>query len=274
MKTVTVMCLCWLGSQGSTSTGAGDEDSHGDVPVLVGQSGKHQHWRRVLSSSHISVPILPHPAECTAQQAFEAVGPNALFLSGVSYPSVRFLCCFSQPDSIFCLCSCLCCAVLLPPADGKIGHSTQGNHIFLFPGIAAGALLSGARLVSEGMIHAAANELAHYISDDKVPLPAFPLSPTSSPLPFFLPAMVPLPSRVVHSISHDEVPLPALPHSPSSPRHASTTLQSGALFLTMTLAHYISHDEVPLPALPLSPTSSPLPLFLPAMLPPPSRVAH
>ncbi|CAI5515740.1 unnamed protein product, partial [Closterium sp. Naga37s-1] len=121
--------------------------------VLFGLSGKHHLFDkdvlRAVKNSGVPRPaILPlscpaNHSECTAQQAFEAVGPNALFLSGVSYPSVRF-------------------------PDGKIGHSTQGNHIFLFPGIAAGALLSGPRLVSEGMIHAAANEVAHYISDDDV----------------------------------------------------------------------------------------------------------
>ncbi|CAI7803332.1 unnamed protein product, partial [Closterium sp. NIES-53] len=117
-----------------------------NVLFLSGVSYPSVHSHNLLfhvSLLPLSHPFPPPPAECTAQQAFEAVGPNALFLSGVSYPSVRF-------------------------PDGKIGHSTQGNHIFLFPGIAAGALLSGARLVSEGMIHAAANEVAHYISDDDV----------------------------------------------------------------------------------------------------------
>ncbi|GJP43551.1 hypothetical protein CLOM_g2999 [Closterium sp. NIES-68] len=121
--------------------------------VLFGLSGKHHLFDkevlRAVKNSGVARPaIFPlscptSHSECTAQQAFEGVGPNALFLAGVNYPSVRF-------------------------PDGKIGHSTQGNHIFLFPGIAAGTLLSGARLVSEGMIHAAANEVAHYISDDDV----------------------------------------------------------------------------------------------------------
>ncbi|CAI5982245.1 unnamed protein product [Closterium sp. NIES-65] len=59
--------------------------------VLFGLSGKHHLFDKgVLRPAIRPLSCPASHSECTAQQAFEAVGPNALFLSGVSYPSVRF----------------------------------------------------------------------------------------------------------------------------------------------------------------------------------------
>jgi len=52
--------------------------------------------------------------------------------------------------------------------DGKIGHSNQGNNMYLFPGIGLGTLLSGARLISDGMLQAAAERLASYMKEEEV----------------------------------------------------------------------------------------------------------
>nr|CAB3454367.1 unnamed protein product [Digitaria exilis] len=52
--------------------------------------------------------------------------------------------------------------------DGKIGHSNQGNNMYLFPGIGLGTLLSGARVISDGMLQAAAERLASYMKEDEV----------------------------------------------------------------------------------------------------------
>ncbi|KAI7742783.1 hypothetical protein M8C21_002241 [Ambrosia artemisiifolia] len=40
--------------------------------------------------------------------------------------------------------------------NGHIGHCNQGNNMYLFPGIGLGTLLSGSRIVSDGMLQAAA----------------------------------------------------------------------------------------------------------------------
>ncbi|RLM85543.1 malic enzyme [Panicum miliaceum] len=52
--------------------------------------------------------------------------------------------------------------------DGKIGHSNQGNNMYLFPGIGLGTLLSGARVISDGMLQAAAERLASYMKEEEV----------------------------------------------------------------------------------------------------------
>ena len=52
--------------------------------------------------------------------------------------------------------------------NGKIGHVNQANNMYLFPGIGLGALLSGARNISDTMLEAAAECLASYMSDDEI----------------------------------------------------------------------------------------------------------
>ena len=44
--------------------------------------------------------------------------------------------------------------------DGREIHIGQGNNAFIFPGLGLGALIAGARAVTDGMIAAAANALA------------------------------------------------------------------------------------------------------------------
>ncbi|KAJ1694694.1 hypothetical protein LUZ63_011392 [Rhynchospora breviuscula] len=82
-------------------------------------------------------------AECTPEEAFSIVGENAIFASGSPFHDVNL-------------------------GDGKIGHSNQGNNMYLFPGIGLGTLLSGARVISDGMLQAAAECLAAYMKDEEV----------------------------------------------------------------------------------------------------------
>lgn len=82
-------------------------------------------------------------SECTAEEAFQAIGPNLIFAGGSPFPDVDF-------------------------GNGQIGHANQGNNMYLFPGIGLGALLSGARIISDGMLQAAATTLAAYMGDDDV----------------------------------------------------------------------------------------------------------
>lgn len=82
-------------------------------------------------------------AECTPEEAFSIVGENTIFASGSPFSDVDL-------------------------GNGCIGHSNQGNNMYLFPGIGLGTLLSGSRIISDGMLQAAAERLAAYMSDEEV----------------------------------------------------------------------------------------------------------
>ncbi|KAK9757981.1 hypothetical protein RND81_01G198400 [Saponaria officinalis] len=82
-------------------------------------------------------------AECTAADAFKHAGENIVFASGSPFQNVDL-------------------------GNGKVGHVNQANNMYLFPGIGLGALLSGARLITDDMLQAAAECLASYITDDEI----------------------------------------------------------------------------------------------------------
>ncbi|KAF3441298.1 hypothetical protein FNV43_RR15211 [Rhamnella rubrinervis] len=82
-------------------------------------------------------------AECTAADAFKYAGDNIVFASGSPFKNVHL-------------------------GDGKIGYVNQANNMYLFPGIGLGALLSGARFITDGMLQAAAECLASYITDEDI----------------------------------------------------------------------------------------------------------
>ncbi|XP_020574509.1 NAD-dependent malic enzyme 62 kDa isoform, mitochondrial isoform X2 [Phalaenopsis equestris] len=70
-------------------------------------------------------------AECTPEDAFSILGEQILFASGSPFKAVDL-------------------------GNGKFGHCNQANAMYLFPGIGLGTLLSGARVISDGMLQAAA----------------------------------------------------------------------------------------------------------------------
>ncbi|XP_004306814.1 PREDICTED: NAD-dependent malic enzyme 59 kDa isoform, mitochondrial [Fragaria vesca subsp. vesca] len=82
-------------------------------------------------------------AECTAEDAFKHAGENIVFGSGSPFENVDL-------------------------GNGKVGHVNQANNMYLFPGIGLGALLSGARLISDGMLQAASECLATYMTDEDI----------------------------------------------------------------------------------------------------------
>ncbi|KAA3475292.1 NAD-dependent malic enzyme 59 kDa isoform, mitochondrial-like [Gossypium australe] len=70
-------------------------------------------------------------AECTAVEAFKHAGENIVFASGSPFENVQL-------------------------GNGKVGYVNQANNMYLFPGIGLGALLSGARIITDDMLQAAA----------------------------------------------------------------------------------------------------------------------
>lgn len=81
-------------------------------------------------------------AECTAADAFKHAGENIVFASGSPFANVDL-------------------------GNGKVGHVNQANNMYLFPGIGLGTLLAGAHFISDGMLQAAAECLASYMSDEE-----------------------------------------------------------------------------------------------------------
>ncbi|XP_004510839.1 NAD-dependent malic enzyme 59 kDa isoform, mitochondrial [Cicer arietinum] len=82
-------------------------------------------------------------AECTAIDAFNHAGEHIVFASGSPFENVDF-------------------------GNGNVGHVNQANNMYLFPGIGLGTLLSGAHLITDGMLQAAAECLASYMSEEDI----------------------------------------------------------------------------------------------------------
>lgn len=98
------------------------------------------------SSTRPAIFAMSNPtqnAECTPEEAFSTVGDHIVFASGSPFHDVNL-------------------------GNGKIGHCNQGNNMYLFPGIGLGTLLSGARVISDGMLQAAAQCLASYMKEEEV----------------------------------------------------------------------------------------------------------
>jgi malate dehydrogenase (oxaloacetate-decarboxylating)(NADP+) len=78
-------------------------------------------------------------AECSAEEAYRHTGGRALFACGSPYDPVEL--------------------------DGKRFVPRQGNNSYIFPGVGLGAIASGARLMTDEMFMAAAQTLAHLVSE-------------------------------------------------------------------------------------------------------------
>ncbi|KAG9135358.1 hypothetical protein Leryth_007130 [Lithospermum erythrorhizon] len=121
--------------------------------VLLGLSGvggifNEEVLKAMKESSSIKPAIfaMSNPtnnAECSAVDAFKHAGENIVFGSGSPFENVDL-------------------------GNGKIGHVNQANNMYLFPGIGLGALLCGARIITDGMLQAASECLASYMTDEEI----------------------------------------------------------------------------------------------------------
>ncbi|KAK3029196.1 hypothetical protein RJ639_039276 [Escallonia herrerae] len=121
--------------------------------VLLGLSGVggifNEEVLKAMRESDSSKPAIfamSNPtmnAECTAADAFKHAGENIVFASGSPFENVNL-------------------------GNGKVGHVNQANNMYLFPGIGLGTLLSGAHFISDGMLQAAAECLASYMTEEEI----------------------------------------------------------------------------------------------------------
>ncbi|KAL4562908.1 hypothetical protein LXL04_026939 [Taraxacum kok-saghyz] len=101
---------------------------------------------RGSTSTRPAVFALSNPtnnAECLPEDAFSIVGKHMVYASGSPFTDVDL-------------------------GSGDIGYCNQGNNMYLFPGIGLGTLLSGARIISDGMLQAAAECLAECMTEEEV----------------------------------------------------------------------------------------------------------
>ncbi|KAK9058939.1 hypothetical protein SSX86_021556 [Deinandra increscens subsp. villosa] len=121
--------------------------------VLLGLSGVggvfNEHVLKAMRNSDSPKPAIfamSNPtlnAECTAAEAFKHAGENIVFGSGSPFEHVDL-------------------------GNGKVGHVNQANNMYLFPGIGLGSLLSGAHIISDGMLQAASECLASYMTEEEI----------------------------------------------------------------------------------------------------------
>ncbi|CAL5382468.1 unnamed protein product [Camellia sinensis] len=87
--------------------------------------------------------IFNEQTECTIVDAFNHAGENIVFANRSPFKNVDL-------------------------GNGKVGHVNQANNMYLFPGIGMGALLSGAHLISDGMLQGVSECLASYITEEEI----------------------------------------------------------------------------------------------------------
>ncbi len=116
--------------------------------ALIGVSGRPQSFtepvvRAVTElNEHPIVFALSNPtskAECTAEQAYQWTNGRGIYASGSPFEPVEYL--------------------------GKRHVPTQGNNAYIFPGLGLGAILSGAKFVTDEMFYTAAKAVANMTTE-------------------------------------------------------------------------------------------------------------
>ncbi|KAG6524256.1 hypothetical protein ZIOFF_014162 [Zingiber officinale] len=132
---------CHIGETTATTTPGAAVTEEGELPP---KALPQPEAVRLMPASRLGGRLKRHleHSECTPEEAFSIVGDHIVFASGSPFPDINL--------------------------GNGIGHCNQGNNMYLFPGIGLGTLLSGARVISDGMIQAAAERLAGYMKDDEV----------------------------------------------------------------------------------------------------------
>nr|AIW62930.1 malate dehydrogenase [Saccharina japonica] len=132
-------------ADGEMADGAGVEEVVTKVrpDVLLGLSGAGRIWSpktiEALAEGTERPLIFPmsnpsHKSECSAEDAAKYAKGRGIFASGSPFEDAAF--------------------------DGKVLPSNQSNNLYVFPGLALGAKLCQATLVTDGMIMAASEALA------------------------------------------------------------------------------------------------------------------
>jgi malate dehydrogenase (oxaloacetate-decarboxylating)(NADP+) len=78
-------------------------------------------------------------AECTAEEAYRWTNGRALFACGSPFDPVQL--------------------------NGKTYVPRQGNNSYIFPGVGLGAIVSGAKAITDDMFMSAAHALAHLVTE-------------------------------------------------------------------------------------------------------------
>ena len=119
--------------------------------VLIGASGHPQTFTRPVIEAMSALNAQPlifalsnptSKAECTAEQAYRWSAGRAIFASGSPFPPID--------------------------VDGTTFTPGQANNVNIFPGVALGVIVSGARRVTDTMFLAAARTLAAGVTDDEL----------------------------------------------------------------------------------------------------------
>jgi malate dehydrogenase (oxaloacetate-decarboxylating)(NADP+) len=119
--------------------------------VLIGAAGQGGTFTREVLSTLAAqrerpvVYALSNPtsqSECTAEEAYAWTEGRAIFASGSPFPPVTY--------------------------RGRVFVPGQANNSYIFPGVGLGALVSGARRMTDEMFYAAARRLASLVTDEEL----------------------------------------------------------------------------------------------------------
>ncbi len=117
--------------------------------AIIGVSGQPRTFTREIierMARYNERPIifaLSNPtskSECTAEEAYTYSGGRAIFASGSPFPPFKLY--------------------------GKTYYPGQGNNAYIFPGVGLGAVVSGARHVTDEMFEVAARALAEQVTEE------------------------------------------------------------------------------------------------------------